>query len=1034
MDANLLRNTVQYIPDPAEANFGTLMITFANTASEIEPWGRNWARRDKQLREFITKEPFLKSTVYNIATTRSALPWELDGPPKTVAKVQKILNSSDFGRGWTSLMMKVAYDLMTQDNGSFIEIIRNGKTRNSPVVGLAHLDAAKCLSGDTRVLFEDGSTMSIREIVRHKYGGYVMSISPEGKLEPKRITNFYETSLGNRYWIKIKLSNPKRAFGRSQKLTLTNDHEILTNIGWKTADQIIPGDLVATNYRDFSRNQKELLVGTLLGDGFISKHSRSKKNTGKLSCLQFSHAEKQEEWLDTKIKALQGFNWSEKRTNYRKIISVNSEYNPSIGKLRDKFYIDNTKIVPFDLVEEYMSPRLLASWFMDDGNKQVGKWGRPKGRLYTNNFTKKETERLVSLLNNYGVECSIRKTKSQKTKGINRSPYYYWIYITADGFERLSEIISPYVVPSMRYKLSDKADILPFNPTLWDMSSEIYFDEVVSVEKTDNGKQTATFCIDVEDNHNFVAAGTIVHNCVRTGNPQYPVIYTDANGGLHKLPWWRIITLEESPHPQEEQRNRQICFVSRVLEGARVIADIATYKEEKVSGRFAKAIHLVGGVAKHEIDNAQRAADIDADNAGLTRYIQPILLAALDPTARVSHEKIELASLPDHFDEDTTMKWYITLLALASGGDFQDLAPLPGGNLGTASQSDTLHRKSRVKGIQLWMKLIEHKLHHYNIIPSSVTFSYAQEDSAAEAEKEELSHRRAQKRKLMIDSGEINESVARRMAVDEGDLKPEYLMVLEEEPMENVTTTVRDDETVSDELIELEDESVDFEKAVKVANQFMDLITFSPVNAMTPLSPYKLVTFYQELVKEIETNNLTTVYTTDGWLAPVLVKCAFNSNILPISIKQRLPDNYQVKVIGGNILDNRNNIIFKQVKKEKPVEEIKCRVCGEKGYKTYQAFRGFTTSCEKHHVGIKCDDIDSLIENFKTTSSPYPADQFLTAIMCAYEIGRGKKLNFGKVGETLRKEVESHKIIMSNKTLQVNAILKWYMKGLQKRL
>ena len=45
-----------------------------------------------------------------------------------------------FGNGWNSLMRKVAADLLSTDNGAFIEVLRDGPSPDSPFIGLAHLD------------------------------------------------------------------------------------------------------------------------------------------------------------------------------------------------------------------------------------------------------------------------------------------------------------------------------------------------------------------------------------------------------------------------------------------------------------------------------------------------------------------------------------------------------------------------------------------------------------------------------------------------------------------------------------------------------------------------------------------------------------------------------------------------------------------------------------------------------------------------------------------------------------------------------
>src|SRR5438067_7799431 len=73
----------------------------------------------------------------------------------------------------------------------------------------------------------------------------------------------------------------------------------------------------------------------------------------------------------------------------------------------------------------------------------------------------------------------------------------------------------------MRYKLhADVTAAIPFDATSFKRGpAEVLFDEV-EVEDVTERKRTDTtfFCIDVEETHNFVTAGGVVHNCRPPGN------------------------------------------------------------------------------------------------------------------------------------------------------------------------------------------------------------------------------------------------------------------------------------------------------------------------------------------------------------------------------------------------------------------------------------------------------------------------------------------------------------------------------------
>jgi len=220
--------------------------------------------------------------------------------------------------------------------------------------------------------------------------------------------------------------------------------------------------------------------------------------------------------------------------------------------------------------------------------------------------------------------------------------------------------------------------------------------------------------------------------------------------------------------------------------------DIGVVKQEKAGGRFTRQVHLVGGVQTRIIEDAMVQKQAAADAQGYLRYIQPLIVASLDPTSRISKETIDLASIPEEYDEQKSLQTYITILAMAFGGDYQSYAPLPGGGLGTATQAKVLNMKSRGKGPGLFMKHMERIFNFQGILPRTVTFRFGEQDVAAQMEQTELRRSRALEREIRIRSGEITTEVARQLAVDAGDLDERYLMMMQED---NATDEIVGDDT-----------------------------------------------------------------------------------------------------------------------------------------------------------------------------------------------------------------------------------------------
>jgi hypothetical protein len=122
----------------------SLFWLIGQQADEITPWGRASKIRDRELREFITTEPLFASALGIVCSRNAAFSWKLEGPDRQVRRYQKVLEEANFGKGWVDLIVKVSVDLYTQDNGAFIEVIRQDDSENSPVLGLNHLDSQRC--------------------------------------------------------------------------------------------------------------------------------------------------------------------------------------------------------------------------------------------------------------------------------------------------------------------------------------------------------------------------------------------------------------------------------------------------------------------------------------------------------------------------------------------------------------------------------------------------------------------------------------------------------------------------------------------------------------------------------------------------------------------------------------------------------------------------------------------------------------------------------------------------------------------------
>lgn len=188
-----------------------------------------------------------------------------------------------------------------------------------------------------------------------------------------------------------------------------------------------------------TRVQKELVWGTMLGDGHVAKH-------GQLARLMVSHCKKQYElskWLceqlrpisldlRTKIDSRTGFEYFEFNT------ITHIEFNV----IREKFYKDSVKIVPDDL-PLWLTPRSLGLWIMDDGSLNKG----VNLRLQTDSFTEQENIKLLDIMKiNFNVNGNVREYMRKDKK-------YYFLSFNKRNTQIISDIVRPFIIPIMEYKI-----------------------------------------------------------------------------------------------------------------------------------------------------------------------------------------------------------------------------------------------------------------------------------------------------------------------------------------------------------------------------------------------------------------------------------------------------------------------------------------------------------------------------------------------------------------------------------------------------
>lgn len=194
-----------------------------------------------------------------------------------------------------------------------------------------------------------------------------------------------------------------------------------------------------------TKKQEAILFGLIFGDGYLQPTGLSNAR------LRIEHSAKQKEyvdWIYDNLKDLVGSSpkflerihpISKAKYQYYRLQGNSS---PLLGKLRNQFYDNNTKVVPQNLARYLKSPLTLAVWYMDDGYY----YNRDRmSFIYLPKYSQSDLARLTQHLYS-GFKLSARWHCSTSKRSCHLS-------FSVTDTVKLKMIVDQYIIPSMRYKL-----------------------------------------------------------------------------------------------------------------------------------------------------------------------------------------------------------------------------------------------------------------------------------------------------------------------------------------------------------------------------------------------------------------------------------------------------------------------------------------------------------------------------------------------------------------------------------------------------
>ena len=424
-------------------------------------------------------------------------------------------------------------------------------------------DEERCLIPQTKILTDKGE-IQIGKIVNNKMDVKVASVNHDGSISYKAILDYQKfdnhddvITIGYPFSVGVGV--------RLKHLCCTPDHKVMTQRGYVSASDLKTSDYLYMPSNCFDDDCLGALYGMIIGDGHVYNDKRSKGN------LRFvaTNGEDQLDYLKYKMSLFSedgkiveaGYSPYGNKKIYHWFINTDGNIT---NRLREDIYIGGKKTITPKAIKR-LNDVGVALWYMDDGcltHRDELKQGCFV-RLNTQAYSKGENELLCEFLRNrYGIECHISE---ENRKG---KPTYYHIHISTSSTRDFLKIVTPYMCKSMSYKtLPEFEHLIETGSVKYERNSRIVEVPVKSIEYGQHKSITIpkkfkyVYDIEVEDNHNFIADGVVVHNCQNRPwivNDKEPWVTTEKIDGTSTT-----MTLKRGHFPHKDEFlvcSRNVCF------------------------------------------------------------------------------------------------------------------------------------------------------------------------------------------------------------------------------------------------------------------------------------------------------------------------------------------------------------------------------------------------------------------------------------------------------------------------------------------
>lgn len=218
--------------------------------------------------------------------------------------------------------------------------------------------------------------------------------------------------------------------------------------------------------------------------------------------------------------------------------------------------------------------------------------------------------------------------------------------------------------------------------------------------------------------------------CLLTGMLDTPLRYVPAK---KEASYWTIndyFRVPSFPSTNEKMYGLGFCAVSRCLELAKLMVSLVEHEREKLGSKAPKGILTINGVTQTQWLQSLEESNDERSVLEREYYSGVQVLANGDGGPAIEVSLTSLSSLPEGFDRREFVDMIIYGYALAFGYDPREFWPVSSGALGTATETDSQHRRASSKGGLDFILGFQEKIQEE--LPPTTDFEFEQRDVAGD--------------------------------------------------------------------------------------------------------------------------------------------------------------------------------------------------------------------------------------------------------------------------------------------------------------